>query len=313
MDYVARVNKKSGPRPWVVGASLLLVVMLWGGNNTGTRWLVGAWPPVFTGMLRFLVAGPLLVALLRLTPWLGRPAPPGREVWGSLWMRGGLSLAAYTVAFCWALRLTTAAHVALYIGASPVWALLVEERPRRDWSSVRRYAAAFLALGGVAVLFAPVWRGADWHLAGESCGFAASLLWANYNHQSRVLSRRIPGVVVAAYAMGLAGIWLLPLALWEVARQGVVLDAGHVSVQALAIVLGGVVPYALWNSALHHWPTSRVMLFNNLIPVTTTVWAYFVLGEPISGTFWVALMMILTGVLVGQSDWRKVLVEPEGF
>jgi drug/metabolite transporter (DMT)-like permease len=128
-----------------------------------------------------------------------------------------------------------------------------------------------------------------------------------------VLSRRVAGVAVAAYAMGMAGVWLLPLALWEVARHGVVLDAGHVSVQALAIVFGGVLPYALWNSALHHWPTSRVMLFNNLIPVSTTVWAFFVLGEPISGTFWVALVMIITGVLVGQADWRKVFQEPEGF
>ena len=297
-----------------IAGRLLLVVIMWGGNNAGTKWLVAAWPPIWTGGTRFLFAGLILLAVLRFTPWLGRGQSLTPQLRRQLWLRGGLSLAAYAVLFCWALRLTGAAHVALYLGASPIWALLVERLPERDWSIVRRYGAALLAVSGVAVLFWPALKAGSFNLAGETCGLLSSLLWANYNHQSRVLAQHIRGVEVAANAMWMSGVWLLPLGLGEIIlHHGLRLDLAHVSVQALSILFGGVVPYALWNSALRHWQTSRVMLFNNLIPLTTTVWAYYILGEPLTPTFCLAMLLIVAGVALGQVDLSRIFREPESF
>jgi len=304
------LEKKNYP---AIVAGLLLFVILWGGNNAGTKWMVGSWPPIWTGGTRFLLAGVILFAVLRFTRLLGRHQPLTSPQLRLLWLRGGLSLAAYIVAFCWALHLTAASHVALYLGASPVWALVWEERPRRSWASVRRYGAALLAVTGVLVLFWPALKTADTNLAGELCALAASLLWANYNHQSRFLARHINGVNVAAHSMWMSGVWLLPLGLVEVARQGIVLDKAHLGVQALCVIFGGVVPYAVWNSALRHWRTSQVMLFNNFIPITTTVWVYFLLGETITSTFYAAMVLIIAGVLLGQMDWSKIFKLPEGF
>ena len=296
-----------------IGASLLLVVIFWGGNNVGTKWLVGSWPPVWTGSIRFLCAGALLFAVIRFTNWLGRYQRLPRSLLLQLWLRGGLGLALYILVFCWALRLTAASHVALYLGASPIWALLWEERPRWNWSSARRYSAALLAVSGVLVLFWPALKTSDASLPGELCALASSLLWANYNHQSRFLAARINGVSVAAHSMWMSGIWLLPVGLMEFWRYGAVLDAEHLGVQAFCVIFGGVVPYAFWNSALRHWRTSQVMLFNNFIPITTTIWAFLLLGEPITSTFCAAMALIITGVAIGQADWAKILKIPESF
>lgn len=296
-----------------ITSSLLLVVILWGGNNAGTKWLLGVWPPVFTGATRFLCAGLILLAVLRGTNWLGEFQPLSPAQRRQLWLRGGLSLAAYTMVFCWALKLTAASHVALYIGASPIWALLVEQRPQKNWSSVRRYGAALLAVAGVLVLFWPALKDTGFNLAGEGCGVGCSLLWANYNHQSRILARTIHGVEVAANSMWMSGAWLLPVAAYELIAPGLKVDAPHLGIQSLAIVFGGVVPYALWNSALRHWQTSRVMLFNNFIPLSTTLWAHFALGEPITQTFCTAMILIVAGVALGQMDWTGIFKEPEGF
>ena len=297
-----------------IAGSLLLVVVLWGGNNAGTKWLVASWPPVFTGATRFLFAGIILSVLLRYTRWLGAYPPLAPGLRRQLWWRGGSSLAAYTIVFCWALHLTAASHVALYIGASPVWALLIEERPKWNLSSLRRYGAAFLAVSGVVVLFWPALQTSGFNLAGEACGLLASLTWANYNHQSRILAQHINGVEVAANSMWMSGVWLLPVGVAEICfRGGLAVDGRHAGVQLLAILFGGVVPYALWNSALRHWRTSRVMLFNNFIPLSTTTWAHYVLGEPITHTFCAAMVLIVSGVLVGQLDWAKVFRQPEGF
>jgi drug/metabolite transporter (DMT)-like permease len=297
----------------VIAGSLLLVVIMWGGNNTGTRWLVATWPPIWTGASRFLLAGFSLLAILRFTRWLGESKPPALGQYHQLWLRGGLSLAAYIVVFAWALRLTTASHVALYLGASPVWALLWEERPKISLASARRYGAALLAVSGVLVLIRPSLKMADTSLTGEFCGLASSLLWANYNHQSRRLSANISGLEIAASAMWMAGVWLLPFGLMEIGLHGLKVDAPHLWVQGLCIVFGGVVPYALWNSALRHWRTSQVMLFNNFIPLTTTTWAYFTLHEAITPTFCAATALIVAGVVLGQADWSKIFGTPESF
>ena len=297
-----------------IAAGLLLAVLFWGANNAGTKWLVATWPPVWTGSVRFLLAGVILLGVLKFTGWFGAYQPLGRDVRRRLFLRCGLSLAVYIILFCWALKLIPASHVALYLGASPVWALLMEDRPRWDMASLRRYAAALLAVAGVVVLFWPALGAGRSSLPGECLGFFCGLLWATYSLQVRVLSRDVAGVEVAAHSMWMAGALLLPVGLLEVVSAGALpLDLKHLGIQAFCIVFGGAVPYTLWNGALRHWPTSRVMLFNNFIPISTTTWAFFLLGEPLSSHFFAAMALIVAGVLLGQMDWSKFFKQPEGI
>jgi drug/metabolite transporter (DMT)-like permease len=283
-----------------LAVGLILAVALWGGTNTGTKWLVSSWSPVWTGGTRFLCAGLLLLGVLRVTNWFGTYVPPTRAMAWELWWRGGLSLAAYVVAFNGALRFTSASHVALYLGASPVWALLWEARANRAARQPRRYLAALLALTGVGVLLGPALATSSLSFRGELLAFAASVLWTNYGRQSRKLSETLNGAEVAAHTMWRAGLWLLPFGLFEVARAGLPLNLKLLGVQGYCIIAGGVVAFGLWNQALRYWPTSRVLLFNNLIPLSTMAWAYCCLGEAATPTFWVALLLIGAGVLLGQ-------------
>src|ERR1035437_8111063 len=97
-----------------IAGGLLLTVFLWGGNNAGTKWLVTSWPPIWTGGTRFPLAGIFLCAVLRFSNWLGAYQQLTSHLRRSLWLRGDLNLASYSVAFCWALHLAAASHVALY-------------------------------------------------------------------------------------------------------------------------------------------------------------------------------------------------------
>jgi len=283
-----------------LAAGLLLAVVLWGGNNTATKWLVGSWPPVWTGGTRFLGAGLLLLLLLRVTNWFGTYVTPTQAMNRQLWWRGGLSLAAYIVAFNGALRFISASHMALYLGASPVWAVLWEAGRDRTALRPSRLFAALLALTGVGVLLWPALGKSGLDVRGELLGLAASGLWTNYSRQSRQLATTLNGAEVTAHTMWRAGLWLLPFGLIEVTRSGLPMNGHLLGVQAYCIVAGGVVAFGLWNQALRYWPTSRVLLFNNLIPLSTVTWAYFCLGEAATPTFWVALLFIGAGVVLGQ-------------
>ncbi len=288
-------------RHGAIAASLLLVVFLWGGNNVGTKWLVATWPPVFAGSQRFLAAGLLLLGLLRFTPWLGEFQVLTPALRRALWLRAGLALAAYIVAFNWALRLTSASHVALYIGASPVWMVLAEGRKGSAVELARRLLAAGLAVSGVVVLSWPALQGGTLNFYGEIMGLIASFLWAAYSHQVRRLSAQLNGTEVAAHTMWMAGVWLLPVGLVELWHHVIPLSAATLGVMGFCIVFGSVIPYTLWNSALRHWPASQVMLFTNLIPLSTSLWALVFLKEPMTHTFWFAMILIVAGVVLGQT------------
>ncbi len=291
-----------------IAAGLVFAVFLWGGNNTGVKFLVRSWPPVFVGGTRFLCAGLLLLAVLTWTDWLGRPIPLSRRQKRRLWWQGGLILAFYIIAFNVAVQLTAVSHVALYLGAAPVWALLWE-----GWAGLsrrellKRYAAAALALSGVVVLFWPTLKGGSGRLPGELLGLACSVLWTSYGRQCRALSDELSGATITAHTMWRAGVLLLPIGLLETASLGLPVNGRLVLVQLYCIVAGGVVAFGLWNSALRHWKTSEVYMFNNLIPPSTMLWAYFCLDEPMTRTFWFAMALIVAGVLIGQTNWIKLV------
>jgi len=290
-----------------ITASLVFAIFLWGGTNIGVKYLVGSWPPIWTGCSRFLCAGLLLLAILRWTEWLGTSAHVSNELKSSLWWRGGLSLAVYLAAFNCALRFTSASHMALYLGASPVWALLWEGRPERNWRSMQRYGAAIIALTGVFVLFWPSLKGGKSLWLGELLALAASILWTNYGRQCRIFSAQLSGVEISAHTMWRAAVLLFPLVLIEVISQGLVWRSDLVFVQIYCTLAGGVVAFVLWNNALRHWPTSQVFLFNNLIPLSTMAWANFCLKEPVTRTFGIAMILIVGAVILGQTNWQTLL------
>jgi drug/metabolite transporter (DMT)-like permease len=285
----------------VIAGGLVLAVALWGGNNVGTKWLVESWPPIWTGSTRFASAGLVLFLVVRWTTWLGEYVVPSRELKRVLWWRGGLSLAAYIIVLNLALKFTSASHVALYLGASPIWALVWEAVTDPTSRQPSRYVAASIALAGVVVLLWPALALSSVDLPGELLGLAAGLLWMNYGRQSRKLSATLSGAEVSAHTMWRAGIWLSPLALIELSKGFMPVTPMQLGVQSYCILAGGVMAFALWNNALRHWPTSRVMLFNNLIPVSTLTWAHFCLGEAVTPTFWVAMVLIASGVMLGQT------------
>jgi len=165
----------------------------------------------------------------------------------------------------------------------------------------------------VLVLFWPAPQTAPLRLLGEFLGLASSVLWANFSHQIRILGADLSGAEVAAQTMWMSGVLLMPFGLGEIVARGITVTADCLGVQAFCILFGSVISYALWNNALGRWRTSRVVLFNNLVPLSTMTWAHFFLREPVTTTFWAAMILIVAGVALGQANWPKLSGTPESF
>jgi drug/metabolite transporter (DMT)-like permease len=235
--------------------------------------------------------------------WAGRIRPHSEftpSARRALWLRSGLALAVYIVVFQWAVFLIPVSRVGLYLGAAPVWAALLEQGFKRDRVALARYLAALLALSGVVVLFLPSLRTEDANLVGEALGFSCGWIWTWYGRECRRLGTHLSGAEITAHTMWRAGLILMLPGLLELRSASLPLSAPLLWVQGYCILGGGVAAYWLWNHALRCWPTSRVYLFNNLIPVSTMAWAHFLLGEPVTPTFGVATLLIIAGVVLGQ-------------
>jgi drug/metabolite transporter (DMT)-like permease len=304
---------RTKPNNGAIAAGLAFAVFLWGASNTGVKFLMRFWPPIATGSSRFLAAGLVLMALLRWTKLFGAQKKPlPAELEKALWWRGGLSLAVYIVVFNWALKLTALSHVALYLATAPVWALLWEGRPTRSWKSAQQYGAAALAFGGVLVLFLPMLRnGRAGSILGEILGMVCPVLWTYYGVQCRALGRDLSAAEISVHTFLRAGLLMAPLAMIELSSVQVRWRLDLVLIQVFCILGGAVAAFALWTNALRHWKTSQVYLFNNLLPVSNMAWANVCLGEPITGTFWMAMLLIAAGVFAGQAKWRRVDISRE--
>lgn len=288
-------------------ASLLLTVCIWGANNVGVKVLVSSWPPAWVAATRFVCAGLLMFAVKRFTGWAGSSNPISNSLRRKLWLHGGLSLAVYIMVFNLAVRYTSASHVALYLAASPVWALIWEKTIAKDFvgPQLKPWIATALTVVGVGVLLWPAIESTHATAAGELLGFACSILWTNYGRQCRKLGASLSGVEITAHTMLWAGIWLVPLAILELVFRKPALRIELVLVQAYCVLVGGVIGFSLWNNALRKWPTSQVYLFANLLPITTMFWGRVLLREPVTPTFWIALVLVVTGVLISQGNWEK--------
>lgn len=290
-----------------IATGLLLAILFWGANNVAVKYLVQHWPPVWIGSSRMLCVGLLLFGLQRWTRRGSPPTPMTPELDRSLWLRGSLILAIYIVIYTLAMLFTSPAHVALYFGTAPVWALFLEGRPQASWESARRYGAAALACAGIAVLFWPKLHAghADWR--GDLLALVGCVIWVFYTRECKRLGEHLSSREVTAHTMWRAGLWLSPVAAIELSTRGVVIRADLLGVQLFSIVFSGTLAFILYNHALRHWPTSRVFLFGNLIPAATMAWAWLLLGDPVTATFWVAMGLVVAGVVLGQKIELRIL------
>jgi drug/metabolite transporter (DMT)-like permease len=289
-----------------IAGSLVFATMLWGANNAGMKHLVQFWPPVAISSGRFILCGVLMLALLQWTRWLGTPtAALTPAASRHLWTRTGLSLAVYVVSFMVAIKYTSPANVALYLGASPVWALLLEGRS--ETGRGLRWLAALLAVAGAATLFWPslALTGDRWF--GECAALLSSVLWALYGHLARGLSGTMTGAELTARSMWRAGLLLAPFSFWELSASTVVWRWDAAAIFAYSVLLPGIVSFGLWAHALKLWPTSKVYLFNNLIPIWTVFWTWLFFGDAITANVWLALILIVGAVVISQTNWEKVL------
>ena len=292
--------KRSGETLGVLAAILSSSV---GGVTTAvTRYVIGATDPATLAGMRFGLGFLLLlpIALALRSRW-----PKGRD-WLGVALLGILFFAVFFGLFNLALKYTSAARGALAVSTLPVMTMLIASALRVERLSPRKSVGVSIAIAGVAVALVGGLRDAPlgaWR--GDAIMVGATLCFALYSIWSRpFIARSSPlGFVTAGMGSGSLVVCLLALTGGGLAStRG--FGAGQWTAVAYLAIFGAALTFFLWVFALARTTPTKVTNTITLNPVTASIVATFLVGEPISFALLVGIAAVFTGILVASTERR---------
>ena len=287
-----------------IGVLMAMVSSSIGGGATAfIRYLVAVTDPVTLAALRF---GSGFMLLLPVAFWRNSRWPQGRD-WAGVIGLGVLFFGLCFALFNWALSFTTAARGALAMSTLPLLTMIAGAILGVEGLTARKSAGVVIAVGGAALALlaglAAAPRGA-WR--GDLIMLGAALCMALYSVWSRPFIRRSSALAFVTATMG-AGSGCL--AIIVAFRGGYAAVANYGAPQWLALVYLGAIAsslsFFLWVSALERATPTRVAATLTLNPITASILAVFLLGEPIGANLIAGIAAVFAGIWVASTEGRR--------
>jgi drug/metabolite transporter (DMT)-like permease len=283
---------------WRTPVELLLLGAIWGGSFLFMRVAAadfGALP---------LVEARLALGGLVLTPFLWRARG---QFTATLWLRiAGIAAINSVIPFAlfaWGAERAPAGIGAITNAMTVMFTTLVAWLLFGERIGARRIVGLTAGFVGVAILASGKTAGADVTLAALA-GTAASVCYGfGINFVRRYLTG-LPSAAVAAANLLCGALLLAPFALYSWPSQPI--PAGSwVSAVLLGVLCTGVA-FVLYYRLIARIGAARASTVTYLIPLFGVIWAWLVLGEPVTVTMALAGALILSGVALSQQRAAQV-------
>ncbi|KIC44638.1 membrane protein [Ruegeria sp. ANG-S4] len=291
-------------RDW---GGVITLGLIWGATFMVVAIALEGYSPVTVATARTTLGAVMLLLLMRLT---GRRLPSiNGALWVSITVIGVLSTALPFVLLSWGQQYVPSAFAGLSMAAVPLMVLPLAHFFSDEPMNLRRLVGVTLGFSGALVLIGPglaqLGQGAE-PLAQLAC-IGAALCYAI----SSILTRRCPPidpVTLSALTLVVGAVILLPIMLttegipsWQGTRSG------------LAIIILGLIPTAfatlLRVSIIRSAGSVFMTLVNYQVPIWSMVFGALILSEALPLRFFIALLMILTGLAISQwFSLRKMLI-----
>ncbi|MFH1475275.1 MAG: DMT family transporter, partial [Chloroflexota bacterium] len=274
----------------------LLVMVAWAANFVIVKDAIATAPPVGFAFVRFLLAGLVLLVVLRLRE--GSAGLP-RALVVPLAILGALGFGVYQVLWASGLTVTTAGTSALLVATTPIWTVLVAVAMRTEAPHRARFLGAVVGFAGVALVVAG--RGLSLAGVGDLLTLIAAVCWGSYLALSAPLLASISPLRITTWAIlfgtavlaipgsvqlaAAGGAWATPEAFAAIAYSG--------------IIAGGLANVLIFRAIAVVGP-SRVANLQLLVPALAILFAAAALGEPVLAGQLLGGAVIVTGILVAR-------------
>lgn len=289
--------------------SLLIAPLLWGGNYVIGSVLTAELPGLWMNLARWVLA------FLLLVPFFGRALMRHRTTllqhWRQLIVLGGLGVAAFNTVLYVALKYASLPLAAIATAVCPFLILAITAVLDRHLPPLRVILAASVALLGMIAAQADALQD-DVAPMGIALVLLSALIWAGYT----VALQRLPIAAPAEanfLAQILVGIIILaPFAVLSAPTPSLStlsaetwLGIGYLGACASAIA------FWLWQHAIQEVGASRAGIFFNLVPIFSMGLGAMFLGEALSRTEFLAVVIIFLGIALSIDGGTKRVVKSE--
>ena len=283
------MDHATAPAPRVALA-LAAVFLIWGSTYLAIRFaLEGGFPPFLLGGIRFLLAGGLVFAFLRLRG----VAAPTRAQWGNAAVMGVLLLVLGNGMVNFAEKSVSSGMAAVAVASAPLWmgvfaAMRGQKPTRMEWVG--------LGIGFVGVL----WLNAGSSLTATPVGLVAllvaALAWSFGSIWSR--GRDLPSPFMASAAQMLCGgVAMCIVGALGGERFHAMPDAHAIGAFCYLIVFGSIVGFSAYIWLLHHVRPALAGSYAYVNPAIAVALGAWLAGERFGTHELIAMGVILLGVV----------------
>lgn len=274
----------------------LIVCIVWGSTYLAIRIGVAHLPPFLFAGVRFVIAGLLLGAGVRLA---GHRFPDGPRDWARNVGVGLLLLGGGNLAVVWAEQFTPSGLVSVFVVTATAWTALADVLIPGGAVRFSARLVGGLALGlvGCVLLFglSPAeLRAADWRgplaLTGGCICWALGSVWS-----TRQPTRATPyaasavQMLAAGSALTLGGTLLGEWPAFQLTREGV-------GALLYLIVVGSFIAFTAYMYALEHASATLVGTYAYVNPVVAVLLGWAVLAEPVTPRMLLGMAVIAVAV-----------------
>ena len=303
----ARAARGAGSGVLLPHLVAFLTVAVWGTTFVWTKLLIGAGiSPAQIFTLRFVIA---YVLLLAFSLTVGRK----NHRWLAGSVRDELLMAAlgvtggslYFLTENEALRFTTATNTSLIVCSCPLFAaLLIRLCYRAECLGRRQMAGSAVAFGGMAVVVLNGRFVLNLSPLGDALAFTACICWAVYSLLMKSVGGRYSTMFVTRKVFFYGVVTILPYyALVPGLPSADVLLRPPVLANLLFLgCVASMVCFLTWNWCMARLGAVRATNWVYFNPVTTMVFAWWLLGEVITPWFLLGSAMILAGMYMADSS-----------
>lgn len=277
-------------------AAWITICIIWGTTYLAIKIGVEDFPPVLFAGFRWLIAGPILIIIMRIRGYKF----PEKEDLIHLGTVGILLLGFGNVLVVVAEQYISSGLTSLIITTTPFWMVLFERFMYKK-GKVNKFVIIGLLLGlaGVILIFShdidTVFKGS--FFIGAAALLVAVIGWANGTLYSKYKKVSVDPLMGAAFQMLIAGV-ILTLLGFSIGEYSFIktTDAGLYSLLYL-IVFGSLIGYTSYIYAVAHLPISLVSTYAYINPVIAVFLGWLVLSEPLN------IQLILGGIVILFGVW----------
>lgn len=284
-------------------ALLLALSTLWGASYTFIKIGVETIPPVTLIAARTLIAGAVLVAVLRLR---GLKLPTDRQVWGRFLFQACLNSVVPFTLIAWAEQTTDAGLATILNSTSPIFAFLLTALiTRHEAVTGRKLFGVAAGLIGICLIVGVEALGGFGHelwaqlaiVAATVCYAGAAIFGKNFKGLDPMMPAAGSLICGAAILIPVSLVVDRPWTLAPSADSALALLALSVFSTALAFVIY----FRLVQTLGSVGTTAQAYL---RVPIGVAIGVLF-LGETLSSTAWIGLACVVAGVIAMTLPARK--------